>query len=139
MHYDLMLAARKELAKGFERQYSIAYENIHFTPPDAGDHWLAYHYTEVDTAYLSLDRRCISYIGMVQVNIVFPPNSGTDRPRMLAKDIANFFYDGKILETGYISEGASVKPVQKSETGWMIPVRFLVRYDEKKEVYNASA
>lgn len=130
MHYELMLAARKDLAARFERHYSIAYENIGLTPPDNGALWLAFHYSEVDDEYLSLDRRCISYIGMVQINIVFPPNAGTDRARQLAKDIANFFYDGKMLESGYISEGAKVRPVQKSETGWMIPVRFLVRYDE---------
>lgn len=134
MHYDLMLSSRKMLAEAYERRFAIAYENVSFTPPAAGDPWLAFHYTEVDTDYLSLDRRCVSYIGMVQINIVFAPGEGTDKARRLAKEIANFFYDGKMLDTGYISEGASVKPIQKSETGWMVPIRFYVRYDEKKEI-----
>lgn len=132
MHYELMLAARKALAKQYERLYSIAYENVMFTPPDSGESWLKFDYKEADTIYMSLDRKCRSYVGMVQVGIVFPPNSGTDRARLLAKDIANFFEDGKMLETGYISEGASIHPVQKSETGWFIPIRFYVRFDEKR-------
>lgn len=132
MHYDLMLAARKALAQEYESKYSIAYENVMFTPPPGGDMWLKFDYKEVDTEYLSLDRKCKAYIGMVQVSVVFPPNSGADRSRKLARDIANFFDDGKMLETGYISEGAKVHPVQKSETGWMVPVRFIVRVEEKK-------
>lgn len=132
MHYELMLAARKSIGMEYEKRYRIAYENVDFTPPEDGGLWLAYHYKEVETEYLSLDRKCISYVGMVQVNVVFPPNSGTDRARQIAKEIANFCYDGKMLETGYISEGASIRPVQKSETGWMIPIRFLVRFDEKR-------
>lgn len=137
MHYDIMLAARKALAEKYSC-WPIAYENVSFTPPGDGTPYLAFHYVEVSSDYLSLDRKCRSYVGMVQVNVIFPPGCGTDRPRLLAKDIAYFFEDGKMLETGYISEGASVRPVQKSETGWMIPVRFTVRYDEKRGYENAS-
>lgn len=134
MHYELMLAARKALANEYEERFKISYENIAFTPPKCGKPWLAYHYKEVSTDFLSLDRKCKSYIGMVQVNVVFPPLSGTDSARLIAKEIADFFEDGKMLDDGYIYEGAEVRPVQKSETGWMVPVRFLVRYDEKRGV-----
>ena len=137
MHYELMLAARKELAKWFGGEYDICYENVEFTPPKCGKLWLAYHYKEVESEIVSLRRTDRVFVGMVQVNVVFPPASGTDKARKLAKDIADFFEDGKMLETGYISEGGYVCPVQKSETGWMIPVRFAVRFD-KKGVYNAS-
>ena len=133
MHYDLMLAARKALAIEYDQRFKISYENVAFEPPKCGQEWLAFHYKEVGSDYLSLNRKCRAYVGMVQVNIVFPPLSGTDRARQFAKEIANFFYDGKILETGYISEGASIHPVQKSETGWFIPVRFYVRYDERRD------
>lgn len=132
MHYELMLAARKALAERYESNYKICYENVAFTPPLCGKEWLAFHYMEVDSDYISLNRKCRVYVGMVQVNVVFPPLSGTDKARRLAKDIADFFEDGKMLETGYISEGASVRPVQKSETGWMVPIRFYVRYDERR-------
>lgn len=132
MHYELMLAARKALADAYERRFAIAYENVEFTPPADGSPWLAFHYKEVDTAYLSLDRKCKSYIGLVQVNIIFAPGSGTDKARRLAKDIADFFEDGKMLEHGYIYEGGEVRPIQKSETGWLVPVRFSVRAEEKR-------
>ena len=132
MHYELMLAARKALAAEFENQYSIAYENITFTPPANGGIWLKFDYIEADTKFLSLDRKCVSYIGMVQVSVVLAPGSGADRSRQLANAIAKFFEDGKMLETGYVSEGGAVKPIQKSESGWLIPVRFTVRTEEKR-------
>lgn len=138
MHYELMLAARVSLARRYEKRYPIAYENVSFTPPADGGMWLAFHYTEVSSEYTSLDRKCRSYIGMVQVNVVIPPGSGTDKGRQFAKDIANFFEDGKLLRTGYIYEGGEVRPIQKSETGWMVPVRFYVRFDEKKGAQDAS-
>ena len=132
MHYEMMLAARKALAAEFEGRYSIAYENVLFTPPDSGTTWMKFDYVEVSSDYVSLDRKCRAYIGMVQVGVVLPPGAGTDRARMLAKEVAEFFEDGKMLDTGYVSEGGQVRPIQKSETGWMIPIRFNVRYDERR-------
>lgn len=132
MHYELMLAARKALAEEYENTFKIAYENVEFVPPNDGSPWLAFHYKEVSSDYLSLDRKCRSYIGLVQVNIIFSPGAGTDKARRLAKNIADFFEDGKMLEHGYIYEGGEVRPVQKSETGWIVPVRFSVRVEEKR-------
>lgn len=133
MHYDLMVAARKALAEEYESEYQIAYENVEFKPPSNGGMWLAFHYTEAETVYASLDRKCRYYVGMVQVNVIFAPGSGTDKARKIAKGIADFFDDGKMLETGYISRGGEVRPVQKSETGWLVPVRFYVRAEEKRK------
>lgn len=133
MHYDLMLAARKALAEKYEEHYPIAYENISFEPPRDGGAWLKFDYTEVDSQFLSLDRKCRSYIGMVQIGVIVAPGSGTDIARMIAKGIADFFVDGKMLETGYIYEGAEVRPIQKSETGWMVPVRFSVRVEKRRD------
>lgn len=133
MHYDLMVAARKALAEEYESEYPIAYENVEFKPPSNGGMWLAFHYTEAETVYASLDRKCRYYVGMVQVNVIFAPGSGTDKARKIAKGIADFFDDGKMLETGYISRGGEVRPVQKSETGWLVPVRFYVRAEEKRK------
>ncbi|QHR69624.1 tail terminator [Escherichia phage haarsle] len=132
MHYELMLSARKALATEYENRFMISYENVEFTPPGDGSPWLKFDYTEVDTEYLSLDRKCVSYIGMIQVGIVFPPGYGTDRPRVLAKEIAQFFYDGKMLEHGYIYEGARVHKPLKSESGWILPIRFYVRIETKE-------
>lgn len=132
MHYELMLSARKALSVKYHENYSIAYENVTFTPPDNGGMWLKFNYTEVSSDFVSLNRKCRVYVGMVQVGIICQPGCGTDRMRLLAKEIADFFHDGKMLETGYISEGAEVRPVQKSETGWLVPVRFYVRYDERR-------
>lgn len=133
MHYELMLAARKALAEEFENRYGIAYENVEFIPPRDGSMWLAFHYVEVATDTLSLDRKCKSYIGMVQVNVICSPGSGTDRARQLAKEIADFFNDDTMLEAGYIYQSGEVRPIQKSETGWLVPVRFSVRAEEKRK------
>lgn len=133
MHYDLMVAARKALAEEYESEYPIAYENVEFKPPSNGGMWLAFHYTEAETVYASLDRKCRYYVGMVQVNVIFAPGSGTDKARKLAKGIADFFDDGKMFETGYVSQGGEVRPIQKSETGWLVPVRFYVRAEEKRK------
>ena len=129
MHYELSVAARMALAQEYESEYMIAYENVEFTPPKVGGIWLKYDYKEADTIIHDLKRKCISYIGMVQIGIEFPPGSGIDKARKLAKNIADFFEDGKMLSNGYISEGAKVHQVQKSESGWFYPVRFYVRYD----------
>lgn len=133
MHYDLMVAARKALAEEYESEYPIAYENVEFKPPSNGGMWLAFHYTEAETVYASLDRKCRYYVGMVQVNVIFAPGSGTDKARKIAKGIADFFDDGKMFETGYVSQGGEVRPIQKSETGWLVPVRFYVRAEEKRK------
>lgn len=133
MHYDLMVAARKALAEEYESEYPIAYENVEFNPPSNGGMWLAFHYTEAETVYASLDRKCRYYVGMVQVNVIFAPGSGTDKARKIAKGIADFFDDGKMFETGYVSQGGEVRPIQKSETGWLVPVRFYVRAEEKRK------
>lgn len=133
MHYDLMVAARKALAEEYESEYPIAYENVEFKPPSNGGMWLAFHYTEAETVYASLDRKCRYYVGMVQVNVIFAPGVGTDKARKIAKGIADFFDDGKMLETGYVSQGGEVRPIQKSETGWLVPVRFYVRAEEKRK------
>lgn len=133
MHYDLMLAARKALASEYESRFRISYENVDFVPPGDGSMWLKFDYMEADTDRISLDRKCVSYIGLVQVGIVIPPGGGTDKARLLAKEIARFFYDGRMIETGYISEGAKVHTLLKSETGWFLPIRFSVRLDTKEE------
>lgn len=133
MHYELMLAARVLLDTQFGPAYSISYENVPFVPPSDGSMWLKFDYMEAETRFLSLDRKCKSYIGIVQVAVIFSPGDGTDAARRAASDIAKFFYDGRMLQHGYIYQGAEVRPVQKHETGYMIPVRFTVRFDEKQE------
>lgn len=133
MHYELMVTARKALAVEFESRYPIAFENVDFRPPNHGEMWLQYHYHEAETVFASLDRKCRYYVGMVQVNVVCAPGAGTDKARRLAKEIADFFDDGKMLENGYISQGGEVRPIQKSETGWLVPVRFYVRAEEKRK------
>lgn len=132
MHYELMTASRKELSKGFEIRYPIAYENVNFIPPGDGSMWLKYHYIESETVYTSLDRKCRYFVGMIQVDVICSPGYGTDKARLLAKEIADFFYDGKMLEAGYVYQGGEVRPIQRSDTGWSVPVRFYVRAEEKR-------
>lgn len=130
--YDLAKAARVALFEQFESRFKIAVENVAFKEPKDGSTWLKFDYTPAEKVYRSLSRKCIRIRGMVQIGVVFSPDKGIDKARELAKEIANFFEDGKILQVGFIYEGASQKAVQKSERGWFIPIRFTVQYDTKE-------
>lgn len=130
--YDMATAARKALFQEYKSRFSIMAENVEFTEPDDGSMWLKFDYVPADKIYRSLDRKCIALLGMVQIGIHFPPGGGVDEARKLAKEIANFFNDGKILDVGYIFEGASSKATVKSDRGWFIPVRYTMRYSEKE-------
>lgn len=132
MHYDMMVCARKALADGFGDRYKIAYENIKFTPPDDGGMWLKFNYMESATNRNSLDRKCTSFLGLVQIGIIVPPSLGLDNARLLAKEIADYFPDGKMFNANiYIYSGGEVRPAQKSETGWLLPIRFTVRSEKR--------
>lgn len=134
MHYELSVSARAELIKfSGANKIQVAFENRNFTPPAGGGMWLKFDYIEADTQFLSLDRKCRSYIGLVQVSVIFTPGFGVDNGRAMAKEIADFFDDGKMLNVGYISEGGTVHRMIKQDSGWLIPVRFNVRYDEKRK------
>lgn len=130
-HFDLDKAVKKLLFSQYGNAYAIAAENVKFDPPADGSTWLKMDYMPADRIYQSLDRKCVSIIGMVQIGVVFSPDKGVESARLAAKNIANFFEDGKILDVGYIFEGGESHPTQKHERGWMIPVRFYVRYDGK--------
>lgn len=128
--YDLAKAARVALFQEFGSRFKIMAENVEFKEPNDGGTWLKFDYMPAEKTHKSLSRKCIRIRGLVQIGIVFSPDTGTDEARRLAKEIANFFEDGKILSVGFIFEGASQKPVQKSQRGWLIPIRFTVQYDE---------
>lgn len=135
MHYELSVAARAALGEWLEipgNEYPVAYESVPFDPPSDGSKWLKFDYVEAETVRVGLSRKCAYYVGMVQIGIHFAPGLGMDATRQLAKNLADFFEDGKILINGcYIVEGGEVRPVQKSAGGWFYPVRFYVRYDSK--------
>lgn len=127
--YDLETAARMDLFAAFGKRFKIAACNVEFESPKDGGMYLKYDYVPAERIVHSLDRKCISIIGMCQVMIIFKPGSGTEKARALAKEIANTFYDGKILSVGYVYSGGESKPQMKTDGGWVIPVRFYVRYD----------
>lgn len=130
MQYELSIASKKivsQSAKSIAPSLPISWENVGFTPPSGM--WLKFDYTEADTVTYGLSRKCKYYVGMVQVSLVFPPGNGVDKARQLANQLAESFVDGTMLETGYIYEGGVVHPVVKSQSGWLIPVRFYVRLD----------
>lgn len=130
MQYELSIASKKvvsQSAKAIAPSLLISWENVGFTPPSGM--WLKFDYTEADTVTYGLSRKCKYYVGMVQVSLVFPPGNGVDKARQLANQLAESFVDGTMLETGYIYEGGVVHPVVKSQSGWLIPVRFYVRLD----------
>lgn len=129
---DLSNAVRTALFSGFKSRFSIMAENVSFKDPEDGSAWLKFDYFPVEKIYRSIDRKCIRIRAMVQIGIVFAPDNGMTEARTIAKEIANFFKDGKILDVGFVFEGASSRPVQKSERGWLLPVRFTVQYDEKE-------
>lgn len=128
-HYELSQDAWRAFYKEFSGIYPIKAENISFTPPANGDPWLQFDYMEASSDPLDLARRCRSFIALVQVGVHFSPDTGVTTARRIAKEIAQFAQDGKIIGQGYIFTPGDVRPIQKQENGWMIPVRFSVRYD----------
>lgn len=138
MHYELYQAAQEALFKWFGNSYRIMTENSEFTPPADGSPWLKFDYLEAATMTVSLDRKCKVYLGIAQIGVVFSPGAGVNEARKIADDVAKAALDGIMLsvtddngenpvEVGYIVEGGEVRPVQKHNSGWMIPVRFTVR------------
>lgn len=125
-HFELEEDARRELFAWNAERYQIALPNAAFSPP-AGI-WLKFDYIPAESIRISLNRKCRMVTGMVQVGVVFPPNAGTEKARRLAKEIAEYFDDGKIIGQGYVFTPGEIRPLNKSETGWFIPVRFAVRY-----------
>lgn len=130
MHYELEVDARDFVYKSF-KQYPIAIDNVSFKPPADGSMWLRFRYLPAISEPVSLDRECMVYVGIAQVDVVFRPGVGNDKANKLAKDIAKAAKDGIMLPNCYIYECGKVHPVQKSETGWFIPVRFAVRTETK--------
>lgn len=128
-HFELSEDARAAVFNAFSGSYPIAAENVNFEPPVDGTPWLKFDYMEAATDVLDLARRCMSFIGLVQVAVYFSPGAGITAARAIAKEIANFAEDGKIIGQGYVYSPGEVRPVQKHESGWFIPVRFSVRYD----------
>lgn len=130
MHFDLSVAARKAVMDEYRGKLPLCLEGSPFSPPSNGATWMKFDYFESETIGYGLRKKCKSYIGMVQLSIFFMPSNGVDAARKLAKDIANFFYDDKMLSTGYIYSGGEVRPIQKDAGGWMLPIRFYVRFDQ---------
>lgn len=132
MHFELYEASAEFVASIIlDSDNLVAWENIPFTPPVDGSEYYRFNYKEADTVTTSLDRKCAYFVGMVQVDVVFSPGSGVSVARKLAADVAKSAVDGTMLSTGYILSRGEVHPVQKSDTGWFIPVRFYVRCETK--------
>lgn len=131
MHYDIALKCKAAAAKfAADNGIMIASDNVDFKPPSNGGTHLKFSYIEADSRSVSLSRDCRVYLGLVQVDVIFKPGTGTDAARLIAQNVAKYFPEGKIIDSVnkvYVSEWAEVSGVQKHETGWFFPVRFTVR------------
>lgn len=131
MHYDIALKCKAAAAKfAADNGIMIASDNVDFKPPANGGTHLKFSYIEADSRSVSLSRECRVYLGLVQVDVIFKPGTGTDAARLIAQNVAKYFPEGKIIDSVnkvYVSEWAEVSGVQKHETGWFFPVRFTVR------------
>ena len=131
MHYDIALKCKASAAKfAADNGIMIASDNVDFKPPANGGTHLKFSYIEADSRSVSLSRDCRVYLGLVQVDVIFKPGTGTDAARLIAQNVAKYFPEGKIIDSVnkvYVSEWAEVSGVQKHETGWFFPVRFTVR------------
>ncbi|QXG07669.1 hypothetical protein [Erwinia phage Snitter] len=124
--YDMEKDARALVFEFNAQRYALAVPNVPFEPPVGI--WLQYDFIPAETLSVGLSRKCRSLKALVQVSIVFPPDTGIDKAGALAKELAEFCYDGRIVGQSYIFTGGDVRPIQKSETGWFIPVRFALSY-----------
>ena len=131
MHYDIALKCKAAAAKfAADNGIMIASDNVDFKPPANGGTHLKFSYIEADSRSVSLSRECRVYLGLVQVDVIIKPGTGTDSARLIAQNVAKYFPEGKIIDSVnkvYVSEWAEVSGVQKHETGWFFPVRFTVR------------
>lgn len=143
MQYDMWRAVTKFVAEKAEEKMGldVCYENIAFTPPN-DQVYVKFDYIELPDQIMSLDRKCVSYMAMVQLSVILPPGCGASISRKVANDLSKSAVDGMILKVEsedensppfscYVYEKGVVHPVQKSNSGWMIPVRFYVRHDDK--------
>lgn len=131
MHYDIALKCKAAAAKfAADNGIMIASDNVDFKPPANGGTHLKFSYIEADSRSVSLSRDCRVYLGLVQIDVIFKPGTGTDAARLIAQNVARYFPEGKIIDSVnkvYVSEWSEVSGVQKHETGWFFPVRFTVR------------
>nr|CAK6605015.1 tail terminator [Klebsiella phage vB_Kpn_K6PH25C3] len=143
MHYDIALKCKAAAAKfAADNGIMIASDNVDFKPPANGGTYLKFSYVEADSRSVSLSRECRVYLGLVQVDVIFKPGTGTDAARLIAQNVAKYFPEGKIIDSVnkvYVSEWAEVSGVQKHETGWFFPVRFTVRCESVEESGYAPA
>lgn len=137
MHYDIALKCKAAAAKfAADNGIMIASDNVDFKPPANGGTYLKFSYVEADSRSVSLSRECRVYLGLVQVDVIFKPGTGTDSARLIAQNVAKYFPEGKIIDSVnkvYVSEWAEVHGVQKHETGWFFPVRFTVRCEQMED------
>lgn len=137
MHYDIALKCKAAAAKfAADNGIMIASDNVDFKPPANGGTYLKFSYVEADSRSVSLSRECRVYLGLVQVDVIFKPGTGTDSARLIAQNVAKYFPEGKIINSVnkvYVSEWAEVHGVQKHETGWFFPVRFTVRCEQMED------
>ena len=127
--FDLSVDCRKAFASFAKGRYQVAYENTPFNPPADGSLYLKFDYLEGESINIGLSRKCRSLTGMIQIGVIFSPETGVDDARAVAKEVAEFFYDGRIIGQGFVFTGGEVRPPQKSDTGWLLPIRSTVRYD----------
>lgn len=132
MHLDMEIAARKFIAGEFS-EYPMSIDNVEFTPPADGGMWLKYSYIPAVTRPVSLDRSCMVYVGMVQVDVYFAPNTGTQKAKKLADAVAKAAKDGILIDEFYIYECGRVSQAHKTCSGWFIPVRFSIRVDKRED------
>lgn len=133
MHYELN-AASMAFAAANSGGMLISYPNVTFNPPAKGAMYLRFAYMPVITRSEDLSRRCLMYRGLVQIDVVFSPDTGMDKAMKEAGRIAKAMTEGVEVGPGYVYNFGEIHPVQKSDTGLFIPVRCQVEAFEHKEI-----
>jgi hypothetical protein len=77
---------------------SISYENIQFSPP-SDDIWLRFNFIPTNTLPVTLGQGGDDEaVGMAQIDVFAPTNTGTSEPYALAEIVKNTFVVGNIFE-----------------------------------------
>jgi hypothetical protein len=72
----------------------IAWDNVHFNPPENGDPWVAFHIYEDATNRITIGNPGVHRIsGTIVINIMVKENSGTAEARGYADTIGAIFRD----------------------------------------------
>lgn len=119
-------------AAGRSPALRVAYENVPFTPT-TGETYLRAHQIPAATRSPDLAGTLRTWLGIMQVDIVTPINSGSGAAYGIADELgALFVLNARLTASGLTVqqvEPVSIGPAQQDESTFYVPASFTYRAD----------